>query len=89
MNINDHDKKPAVELTPQDLAVLGEGDLGYIREIEVKEAKRLLGGEANVAANAKLFCLYNANGTPISISGSREAALGSAFEHELMPMSVH
>jgi hypothetical protein len=53
------------------------------------EARRLLGGEAHVAPNAKLFCLYNATGTPISISGSREAALGSAFEHELMPMSVH
>jgi hypothetical protein len=88
MNINDHDKK-TIELTPQDLALLGEGDLGYIREIEATEAKRLLGGEANVAPKAKLFCLYNANGTPISISGSREAALGSAFEHELMPMSVH
>ncbi len=88
MNINDHDKK-TVELTPQDLALLGEGDLGYIREIEVTEARRLLGGEAHVAPNAKLFCLYNANGAPISISGSREAALGSAFEHELMPMSVH
>ena len=37
----------------------------------------------------RLFCLYSADGTPVSISGSREAALGSAFEHELMPMSVH
>lgn len=88
MNINDLDKK-TVELTPQDLALLGEGDVGYIREIEVTEAKRLLGGQANVTPEARLFCLYNANGTPISISGSREAALGSAFEHELMPMSVH
>ena len=26
-----------------DLAALGEGDLGYIREIEVQEAQRLLG----------------------------------------------
>ena len=33
--------------------------------------------------------LYNADGTPVSISGSKEAALGSAFEHELMAMSVH
>ena len=88
MNINDHGKKP-VELSPQDLALLGEGDLGYIREIELTEARRLLGGQANVSADARLFCLYNANGTPISISGSREAAVGSAFEHELMPMSVH
>jgi hypothetical protein len=81
--------KKSVDLTPQDLAVLGEGDLGYIREIEVNEAKRLLGGEASVSPNSRLYCLYNADGTPVSISGSREAAMGSAFEHELMAMSVH
>ena len=83
------DMKKSVDLTPQDLALLGEGDLGYIREIEVSEARRLLGGHASVSPDSKLFCLYNADGTPVSISGSREAALGSAFEHELMAMSVH
>jgi len=81
--------KKTVELTPQDLAALGEGDLGYIREIEVQEAQRLLGSQASVSPDSKLYCLYNADGTPVSISGSREAALGSAFEHELMAMSVH
>ena len=88
MKTNENTKK-TVELTPQDLALLGEGDLGYIKEIEVQEARRLLGDQASVAPNSRLFCLYNADGTPVSISGSREAALGSAFEHELMPMSVH
>jgi hypothetical protein len=88
MKTNESTKK-TVELTPQDLALLGEGDLGYIREIEVQEAQRLLGDQANVVPNSRLYCLYNADGTPVSISGSREAALGSAFEHELMAMSVH
>ena len=83
------DMKKSVDLTPQDLALLGEGDLGYIREIEVNEARRLLGGQASVSAGSKLFCLYNADGTPVSISASKEAAIGSAFEHELMAMSVH
>ena len=87
--MNTDDNRKTVELSPQDLATLGEGALGYIREIELQEAQRLLGGQASVAPNSKLFCLYNADGTPVSISGSREAALGSAFEHELMAMSVH
>jgi hypothetical protein len=72
-----------------DLAQLGGGDVGYIKEIGVEEARRLLGGQATVSPKSKLFCLYDAGGTPISISGSREAALGSAVEHELLPMSVH
>lgn len=88
MNINDNNDK-SVELSPEDLALLGGGALGYIREIELREAERLLGAHAAVAADSKLFCLYGADGTPVSISGSREAAVGSAFEHELLPMSVH
>lgn len=87
--MNTEDTKKNVDLTTQDLALLGEGALGYIKEIEIKEARRLLGSQANVVPNSKLFCLYNADGTPVSISGSKEAALGSAFEHELMAMSVH
>lgn len=87
--MNTNDAKKTMELTPQDLAMLGEGALGYIREIEVQEAQRLLGSKASVTPESRLFCLYNADGTPVSISGSREAALGSAFEHELMAMSVH
>ena len=81
--------KKSADLTPQDLALLGEGALGYIREIEINVARRLLGGEASVSPESRLFCLYNADGTPVSISASKEAAMGSAYEHELMAMSVH
>jgi hypothetical protein len=87
--MNTNETRKALELSPEDLALLGGGALGYIREIEVNEAQRLLGAQTKVSPDSKLYCLYNADGTPISISGSREAALGSAFEHELMPMSVH
>lgn len=81
--------KKTLELSTEDLAQLGGGALAYIREIEGKEAARLMGEQARVAPNTKLFALYHADGTPVSISGTREAAMGSAFEHELMPMSVH
>jgi hypothetical protein len=86
MNAEDM-KKMLVSET--DLAHLGGGALAYIREIEGEEATRLLGKELVLAPNSRLFCLFHANGTPVSISGTREAAIGSAFEHELMPMSVH
>jgi hypothetical protein len=76
-------------LTPQQLAHLGGGVIGYVREIEHQEATKLLGGPINAAPTAKLFCLYNADGTPISISGSREAAVGDAMSHDLIPASVH
>ena len=81
--------RKTLDLSPQDLARLGGGAVGYIREIEGQDAMKLIGPAATVPAEAKLFCLYGADGTPVSISGSFEAAIGSAFEHELMPMSVH
>jgi hypothetical protein len=76
-------------MTPEDFAHLGGGVLGYVREIEGKEAVKLLGDRIHVPPEAKLFCLYNADGTPISISGSHEAAVSSAQEHELVAASVH
>jgi hypothetical protein len=87
--MNAVDSKKMLELSPQDLAQLGGGAVAYIREIESKEATRLLGNAPTLPPDGKLFCLYNADGSPVSISGSREAAVGSAFEHELLPMSVH
>ena len=82
-------EKVITSLTPEQLARLGGGVLGYVREIGVTDAKALLGSDLPLPAKATLFALYNADGTPISISGTREAALGSAFEHELTPASVH
>lgn len=76
-------------LSPQDLAMLGGGALGYVREIRAKDARLLLGPEARLPTQARLFCLYHADGTPLSISASREAAIGSALEHDLTPASVH
>jgi hypothetical protein len=49
----------------------------------------MVGKQAKVPPDAKLFCLFNANGSPISISGTREAAVVSADEHELVTISLH
>ncbi len=72
------DNKKTVELTPQDFALLGEGALGYIREIEINEAQRLLGAQPSVAPDSKLFCLYNADGTAL-IGDYAAEALGAGL----------
>jgi hypothetical protein len=73
----------------EELARLGGGILAYVREINATDAEKMLGEGMSLPPRAKLFALYNADGTPISISDSREAALGSAYEHELEAASVH
>jgi hypothetical protein len=75
--------------TTKELAHLGGGVLAYVKEMQGAEAKALLGGNVTLPAQGKLYALFNADGSPISISGTRNAALGSAFEHDLIPASLH
>jgi hypothetical protein len=72
-----------------EFAQLGDGAVGYIREIDSARAGALIGQAGTVPSGARLFCLYNADGTPVSISGSREAALANAMQQELTTMAVH
>ena len=78
-----------LELTEKQFAHLGGGQVGYIREIAGADAVRLLGPRVNVAGDAKLFCLHAADGTPMSISGTRDGALANAMENEIAAVSVH
>jgi hypothetical protein len=77
------------KIATEDLAMLGNGALGYIREIEPDNAAKLLGPQINVPGDIRLYCLYGADGTPMSISASFEAAFAAAREHELTPVTVH
>jgi hypothetical protein len=81
------DKK--FEIASEELAMLGNGALGYIREIEPDNAAKLLGPQINVPGDIRLYCLYGADGTPMSISASFEAAFAAARQHELTPVTVH
>jgi hypothetical protein len=76
-------------MSTEDLAHLGGGVLAYIRQIEGAAAAKLIGDQIAVPPDAKLYCLYNANGSPISISQNYQAAIGSAIEHELIAATVH
>jgi hypothetical protein len=77
------------EIATEELAMLGNGALGYIREIEPDSAAKLLGPQINVPGDIRLYCLYGADGTPMSISASFEAAFAAARQHELTPVTVH
>jgi len=87
--MNTHTAKKKPEVTAPQLAGLGAGSLGYIREIDSDLAGQLLGPRVNVPDGIRLYCLYGADGTPVSISGSWEAAFANAIEHELTPVSLH
>ena len=78
-----------VKFSDVEFARLGGGAVGYIREIDGERAEMLLGGAAAVPQGARLFCLYHADGSPVSISGSREAAVANAMQQELVAVAGH
>ena len=79
-----HDTVSAAELQ-----AIGSGFLAYVKPLDAQDAAKLLGQEVQVAPGQHLFGLFNANGAPISISQSFEAAAGNAMEHELVAVRVH
>jgi hypothetical protein len=76
-------------LTPEAFAVLGGGEVAYVREIKSEDVKSLFPQAPMIAPGMKLFSLHAADGTPIIVTDSREAAISSAREHELSAVSVH
>jgi len=72
-----------------DLALFGDGILAYIKPISVDDAKSIIGGEENIPADVKLFCLFSANGTPLAISDSPQTAFENAIDHDLEPILLH
>lgn len=76
-------------MTTAELASLGGGEIGYVREIDSERAAELLGSNSDIPSDTTLFALYSADGTPMAIADSREGALANAFEHDLEAISVH
>jgi hypothetical protein len=76
-------------LTPEAFAVLGGGEVAYVREIDSEQVKSLFPQAPLIAPGMKLFSLHAADGTPIIVTDSREAAVANAREHELDTLSVH
>jgi hypothetical protein len=60
-----------------------------VREIKSEEVKGLFPQAPQMAPGMRLFSLHAADGTPIIITDSREAAIANAREHELDTVSVH
>lgn len=76
-------------MTPEALAGLGGGEIAYVRSIRSEEVRALFPQAPEIAPGMTLFTLHAADGTPIMLTDSREAALANAMQNELVPVSVH
>ena len=80
---------PNPVITQDALAHLGDGRLAYVKTVSSEDVARLFPQAPELGPGVKLFALHAADGTPIMLTDTREAAVANAWSHELEPMSVH
>jgi hypothetical protein len=76
-------------ITQEALAHLGDGRLAYVKAINSEDVASLFPQAPKIAPGIKLFALHSADGTPIMLTDTREAALANAWSQELETVSVH
>ena len=76
-------------MSAETLAHLGEGPIAYVKQIKSDDVPRLFPQAPPIAPGLQLYALHGADGTPIMLTDSREAALANAWSQELQAVSVH
>ena len=78
-----------VNISTEALAHLGDGEIAYIKAIRSEDVPAIFPQAPQIAPGLKLFALHAADGTPIMVTDSREAAVANAWSNELQTLSVH
>ncbi|PWC34287.1 DUF1150 family protein [Azospirillum sp. TSO35-2] len=63
------------QLSPQDFASFGLGDVAYVRPVEVD--------------GTAAFAIHAADGTPLSVVADRDLAFAAIIQNDMEPASVH
>lgn len=76
-------------MSMSELAQLGGGKIAYIKVMTADEAKQMFPAVEGIPPGIDLFALHAADGTPLALTDSRQAALGHAMGDELEIASLH
>jgi hypothetical protein len=81
----------STEITREALAQLGDGRIAYVKSIRSEDVPVLFPqiDVPQMKPGQTLFALHAADGTPIMLTDSREAAVANAWSNELETVSVH
>ena len=88
MNTNANDTT-IHQISPEALAVLGGGKLAYVKTIRSEDVQKFFPQAPELPSGSLLYALHAADGTPIMLTDSREAAIANAWSNELETLSVH
>ena len=87
LNPNNSESRPL--LTSEQLASLGGGRVAYVKPIRSEDLGRLFPQAPAIQPGLQLFALLGADGRPIIVTDSRDAAVANAIQHELEMVSLH
>lgn len=76
-------------MSAQAFAILGGGKIAYVKPIKSEDVHDLYPQAPEMQPGMLLFALHAADGTPILVTDSREAAVANAWNNELEAVSVH
>ncbi|MEN5083572.1 DUF1150 domain-containing protein [Bosea sp. TWI1241] len=76
-------------LTTAEFASLGAGQVAYLKPMTSEELARIFPQAPEIEPGLQLFALLAADGAPILVTDSREAATANAWEHDLKMVSLH
>ena len=76
-------------LTADEFAHLGNGAIAYVKSIKSDEVARLFPQAPTIQSGMDLFMLLGADGTPIMLTDSKDAAVANAWENKLQTVSLH
>jgi hypothetical protein len=87
----DRTEMKQIEISAEALAQLGDGEIAYIKAIRSEDVPTLFPQvpDIDLEPGLKLFALHAADGTPIMLTDSREAAIANATKQQLETVSVH
>ena len=76
-------------MSEQAFSVLGGGKIAYVKPIRSEDVHGLYPQAPELQPGLQLFALHAADGTPILVTDTREAAVANAWSNELETLSVH
>jgi hypothetical protein len=79
----------APNLTAQEFARYGDGSLAYVKTMTSEDVARLFPQAPEMRPGLTLFALLGADGSPIMLTDSKDAAIANAWENELETVSLH
>lgn len=76
-------------MSPDEFARLGDGKVAYIKVMTSEEAHVMFPSIEGLPSGINLFALHAADGTPLALTDSRQAAMGHAMGDELEIRAVN